>query len=112
METTQVPQPSVFLPIGVLQQAFEFEGRANLLLLRTDDSAEVIQMALCRKVNLLDYKLTLEWLAEAKAWEIKSDRVFIDSDIGESLLGQLENPEPVTSYLVNGIRIGEHSTPY
>lgn len=112
LETTQVPQPSVFLPIGVLQQAFEFEDRANLLLLRTEDSVETIQTALSRKVDLLDYQLNLEWLSEAQAWEIKSDRVFIDSDIGESLLKELENSEPVTSYLVNGIRIGERSTPY
>lgn len=112
LETTQVPQPSVFMPLALLQDAFEFEGRANLLLIKTDDSVASIEDALKTNARLLDYQLSLEWLPTAKVWEVKSERVFIDGDIGQALAGGIDNVQPVTSYLVNGINIGDGSTPY
>ena len=112
LETTQVPQPSVFMPLALLQSAFELEGRANLLLLKTDESVDVIHSSLQDKVTLLDYQLSLEWLSTAGVWEVKSERVFIDGDIGGALVKGVEQVQPVTSYLVNGINIRDRSTPY
>ena len=112
LETTQVPQPSVFMPLELLQDAFEFAGRANLLLIKTDQSVASIESALMENMDLLDYQLSLEWLPIAKVWEVKSERVFIDGDIGEALINGVGQIQPVTSYLVNGIKIGEGATPY
>ena len=112
LETTQVPQPSVFLPLALLQEAFEFPGRANLLLLKTEQAVSDLRSRLSEAVTLLDYQLSLEWLPQAGAWEVKSERVFIDRDIGDALANGIEGIQPVTSYLVNGITIGDRSTPY
>ena len=112
LETTQVPQPSIFLPIELLQREFEYPGRANLLLLKSDLTGDAIQTALGQAVQLADYQLTLEWLELAQVWEIKSDRVFIDSDIGNTIGENLQHAQPVTSYLVNETRLGDRATPY
>ncbi|MDA0348838.1 MAG: FtsX-like permease family protein [Verrucomicrobia bacterium] len=112
LETTQVPQPSVFMPIKLLQEAFEFEGRANLLLLKTNLSGKDIEAALKQRATLTDYQISLDWLETAQTWEVKSERVFIDSQIGQAILDGIPRVQPVTSYLVNGIKIGENSTPY
>jgi ABC-type lipoprotein release transport system permease subunit len=112
LESTQVPQPSVFMPIQLLQEVFEFEGRANLLLLNTSLAENDIETALKEKATLADYQISLEWLETAQTWEVKSERVFIDSQIGQAIVDGIPAVHPVTSYLVNGITIGEKSTPY
>ena len=112
LETTQVPQSSVFVPIQMLQRAFDFPGRANLVLIHSDLNGEAIQTALNKAMKLADYQLSLDWLELAQVWEIKSDRVFIDSDIGHTLSSQLNEVHAVTSYLVNNTQLGELSTPY
>lgn len=112
LETTQNPQSTVFLPIEMLQRAFDFPGRANLVLIRSDLTEDAIQTALNKAMKLADYQLSLEWLETAQVWEIKSDRVFIDFDIGDILNSQLEDVQAVTSFLVNNTQLGEFSTPY
>lgn len=112
LETTQVPQASIFLPISILQEAFEFPGRANLLLINGSAAGSEIEAALNNVAQLADYQLSLEWLELAEEWEVKSDRVFIDADIGAALLHNFASARPVTSYLVNDIQLGESATPY
>lgn len=112
LETTQIPQPSVFMPITLLQKQFEYADRANLLLLQSENKGDDLQNALGKVVTLADYQLSLEWLEKAQSWEVKSDRVFIDSDIGEAIAAGIQDNQPVNSYLVNDIRLGDRFTPY
>ena len=112
LKTTQVPQASIFLPIRVLQEAFEFSGRANLLLINGEVSGTELETALNKVAQLADYQLSLDWLELANVWEVKSDRVFIDGDIGDALLHNFASAQPVTSYLVNSIKLGNKETPY
>ncbi|MCB1124684.1 MAG: hypothetical protein KJT03_24235, partial [Verrucomicrobiae bacterium] len=112
LEKTQVPQPSIFIPLELLQSAFEFEGRSNMILIKTSLSTEEIKTTLEKSMKLADYQLNLEWLDAAQKWEIKSDRVFIDGEVGKALTQGIPAAEPVTSYLVNDIRLGDRSTPY
>lgn len=120
LESTQVPQPSVFLPIELLQESVGYPGRANLLLI--DASAlpgstgakpvAALESALNDVAQLADYGLALKWIPAANAFEVNSNRVFIDPELAGAIRGAVPAAEPVLSYLVNEFRVRDRSTPY
>lgn len=112
LESTQVPRPSVYLPIGLLQQRFELTARANLLLIDASNSETDLEAALATVAQLGDYGLKIEHVEQAGALEIASDRIFIDPEIGNALTTAIPEAQPVVSYLVNEFRIGDRTTPY
>ncbi|MDO8543409.1 MAG: ABC transporter permease [Opitutaceae bacterium] len=112
LESTQVAQPSVFLPLTMLQQVLDRAERANLLLIETARPAAEIQRALASSVQLADYGLTLKWLDAASAFELTSNRIFIDPEIAGAVSGALPTAQPVLSYLVNEFRVRDKATPY
>ncbi len=112
LETTQVQQPSVFLPIELLQKEFGFEDRANLILFQASSGDENLEAALNQAVTLADYELTLEWLQRAGVFELKSDRVFIDPEIAAAVQSEIANAQTLTTYLVNEFKVGDRTTPY
>lgn len=112
LETTQVAQPSVFLPIELLQEALGRAGKANLLLLDASGSSTPLEPALRRALQLADYGLTLKWLDRAQTFEIASDRLFIDPELAHAITGAVPAAQPVLSYLVNDLRVRDHAAPY
>jgi putative ABC transport system permease protein len=116
LETTQVPQASVFLPIQLLQATLERPGRANVLLIEAAGPAAKptaeIASALRGAMKLADYGLALKWRETAGAFDVTSDRVFIDPELATAVTQSVPSAQPVVSYLVNEFRIGERSTPY
>lgn len=112
LETTQVAQPSIFLPIAVLQEALNRVDKANLLLIESTATIDTLAAQLAQKVQLADYGLSLEWLADAKTFELASDRLFIDPQQLAALAKAVPAGQPVLSYLVNDLRIRDSSTPY
>jgi putative ABC transport system permease protein len=117
LDATQVPQPSVFLPIELLQQSIERPGRANVLLINAGSNAPPtplpdLERSLRATVTLADYGLTLKWIESARMFEIASDRIFIDPGIADTLAAAIPNTQPVVSYLVNELRLRDRATPY
>jgi putative ABC transport system permease protein len=112
LEATQVPPPSVFVPIELLQAAYERPGRANLLLLASDQSEDALAGALRRTLRLADYGLAVKWLERAGCFEVGSDRIFLDPGLVEAMVRARPEAQPVVSFLVNELRAGERSTPY
>jgi putative ABC transport system permease protein len=112
LETTQVPQPSVFLPIRLLQEAIERPAKANLLLIEGAPGTTGLRDALSQVAQLADYGLTLRWIEGAAAYELASDRIFIDPPIADAVRRATPAAEPVLSYLVNEFRAGDRTTPY
>ena len=112
LEATQVAQPSVFLPIKLLQRSLEYPERANLLLIDAGQSDSNLNEVLAGTVQLADYGLSLKWLESAKAFEISSNRIFIDPELADAIVAAAPNAEPVVSYLVNEFRVADRSTPY
>ena len=112
LEATQVPPPSVFLPIELLQEAFKRPHRANLLLLDGAKSDETLKDSLRRVLRLADYGLTLNWREQPAAFEVGSERIFIDPEIAGALTGAMPAAQSVATYLVNELRAGERTTPY
>ena len=112
LESTQVPPPSVFLPIARLQEALERPGQANLVLLEATRSPVDWPAAIRASAQLADYGLTLRWLESAQAFELTSNRIFIDPAIGDAVLRTLAGAQPVLSYLVNEFRVRDRTAPY
>lgn len=112
LETTQVAQPSIFLPIAVLQEALGRAEKANLLLIESAAALADLSAHLARNVVLADYGLSLEWLADARTFELASDRLFIDPQQLAALTRAAPAAQPVLSYLINDLRIRDLSTPY
>ena len=114
LAATQVAAPSVFLPIDLLQEAFKRPGRANLILLETTASLPLpsLQLQLSRVLRLLDYGLTLNWREQPAAFELASERIFLDPEITAAVTRTLPSAQPAITYLVNELRAGERSTPY
>jgi putative ABC transport system permease protein len=132
LESTQVPQPSAFLPIELLQGTIERLDKANLLLIDASDrhpgregatrrgsvtsipssTSDDLSRTLMRTVKLGDYGLTLKWLEVAGRFEIASDRIFIDPELAEAVTRAEPKAQPVVSYLINEFRLRDQSTPY
>ncbi len=112
LNATQVPPPTVFLPIALLQEALERPGRANLLLLETANPSAPLEPILARTVHLADYGLALKWLEQAAVFELSSDRVFLDPALADAITRAAPAAQPVVSYLVNEFRHGDRTTPY
>ncbi len=114
LAATQIAPPSVFLPIALLQEAFARPARANLLLLDAASSLQLsdLQLQLARVLRLSDYGLTLKWREQPAAFELGSERIFLDPEMLAAVTRAVPAAQPVVSYLVNELRIGERTTPY
>ena len=112
LETTQVPSPSVFLPIEQLQAAVGYPGRANLLLIDAAGATPDLTPALSTAMKLADYGLALSWPETAGVFEISSSRIFIAPELAGAITTTVRQTQPVVSYLVNEFRVRDRSTPY
>ncbi len=117
LEATQVPPPSVYLPLELLQSAFARPGRANLLLLAAPDSGPSSQLStlnsqLSRTLRLPDYGLSLKWRELPAAFDLVSERIFLDPAASAALTGAVPSAAPVVSYLINEYRVGDRAAPY
>jgi len=112
LETTQVPQATVFLPIKLLQEALTRPERANVLLIDAAGRGDPLEPALLRSMRLADYGLALTWREKASAFDLVSDRVFIDPELDRAVTRILPAAQPVVSYLVNEFKVGDRATPY
>lgn len=112
LDTTQVPAPSVFLPIAALQEALGQADGANLLLIEAADPKIDLAGPLASQVQLADYGLTLKWLEKAGMFELTSKRIFLDPAVANAVGTAVSSAQPVVSYLVNELRAGDHATPY
>lgn len=112
LEATQVAPASVFLPIALLQEAFQRPQRANLLLLDGARSDAELAAALRPVLQLADYGLSLTWRETAAAFELGSARIFLDPPMAEAAARAVPAAQPVVSYLVNELRAGDRATPY
>lgn len=112
LDTTQVPSPSVFLPIAMLQESLEQTGRANVLLIDAAKFPADLNRVVENTVRLPDYGLALKWNEIAAAFAVTSNRVFLDPELANAISTSLPAAQPVLSYLVNEFRVGDKATPY
>lgn len=109
LQSNQVPQSTVFLPLGILQKQLKKSGRANALLVDRIDAAKA-NAAVRKAWTLGDLDLELRDLPGGS--EMRTERVFLEPAIATAALKTAPDARGVLTYLVNEIRLGERATPY
>lgn len=109
---SQIAPDSVFVPLADLQVQIEMEGRVNVLL-SAEAGADVLATKLEAGKTLADLSLKLAAIDKpAPAWEVSTDRVFLDDAVAQDLLKVQPGAYGVLTYLVNGVKSAKGATPY
>lgn len=109
---SQIAPDSVFVSLADLQVQIEMEGRVNALLSAAPNAAALAAKLEAGK-TLADLSLKLAAIDKpAPAWELSTDRVFLDEAVAEDLLTARPGAYGVLTYLVNGVKSAKGATPY
>ena len=106
LAASQVPPASVFVPLEFFQQRLAFPGKANLLLSKVSSGA--LTEAVNAQWRLQDAGLELKPLPNQRGWELRSERVFLDTATVTAVPHGLD----ALTYLVNELRAGAKAVPY
>ncbi len=115
LQATQLPVPTVFVPLSRLQQVVDQPARANMILLGGDAGTAFdgdLNEHIRSRMVLEDYGLSLVEVPLAGATEVRSARIFFEAPIVEAVRGRFPTTIPVTSYLVNTYAANGKETPY
>ena len=116
LQATQLPVPTVFVPLSRLQQVVDQPARANLILLGAGEDGTSFSGDLAGHIRsrmiLEDYGFSLVDVPLAEATEIRSARIFFEAPIVEAIRARFPGTVPVTSYLVNTYAANGKETPY
>lgn len=112
LATTQLPQATVFVPIGRLQEEIDQAGRANLLLLRSRPGAGDLTKLVEDRMQLSDYGISAVEVPLANATELRTGRVFFDRRMAEVIEGAFPCAQPVITYLATTITAKGKEIPY
>jgi putative ABC transport system permease protein len=114
LETTQLPQATVFVPIERLQQAIGFVGKANLMLMRNRKNLgnDELLSLVRRRCTLEDYGLSVTEVPLAGANEVRTSRIFLDRQVAEAIRESFPAAQPVITYMANTIAANGRETPY
>ena len=116
LQATQLSVPTVFVPLARLQQVVDQPSKANLLLLSKGEegaiSGDGLRGHIRSRMVLEDYGLSLVDVPLAKATEIRSARIFLETPIVEAVRARFPETLPVTSYLINTYAANGKETPY
>ncbi|HEX3047456.1 MAG TPA: FtsX-like permease family protein [Bacillota bacterium] len=116
LKNSQLTPDNLFLSIQSLAAAIERKNRANLFLLDGNPSKELtldrLNQALAKHWKLADAGYTLRERTDFQDYELRSERLFIDSFIAKAALGIDSGAHGVFGYFVNSISKEGKSTPY
>ncbi|WP_346861290.1 FtsX-like permease family protein [uncultured Draconibacterium sp.] len=102
LKNSQTAPYNIFVSIARLNRLMEFEGKANQLLLvsnqETNQLAEVVKNSLTPE----DAGLSLKTIEASKEIEISTDRVFLEEKVSATLK-QLPDADMILTYFVNSI---------
>lgn len=116
LAANQAAPHNIFVPLEWLQKQLEQPGRANVLLAgdggRTPLTARNADSVLRHKWQLADAQLDLVSVAWQGAWELRSERVFLDTPITHALAEVEPAALGILTYFVNELRVGDRATPY
>ncbi len=114
LKTSQTAPYNVFLPVSFLSDKMEWSGKVNQLLISGNNALHE---------NLILETIQKYWTAEDIAlqvfpvnrntqWEIRSERVFIDSTIVEVTKQIDPDASEILTYMVNSYKVGNRIVPY
>ncbi len=112
LQANQISPLNVFVPLKWLQENMDHEGHANMLLAASEDANPTVERAdtaIKKQWQLADAGLEIRRLDKQNAYEIRSNRIFIDRSISDAAL---DGATGILTYFVNELSIGEKATPY
>ena len=114
LESTQLPQATVFVPLERLQQALGLAGKANLLLLNHHSGTAHAKLLddITRACTLEDYGLSMNDVPLANAVEIRTQRIFFDRKVAALIQQRFPAAQPVITYMANTLAANGKTTPY
>lgn len=110
LQANQVAPFNAFVNLSELDQKIAQPGRANLLL-ATGDIAAMTQ-SLNQHWQLADAELELRNLPENAGVELRSSRIFLESNVVAAARQISPVAQPVLTYLANDLRSPPFATPY
>ncbi|MBN1782043.1 FtsX-like permease family protein [bacterium] len=115
LRISQISPLNVFVSLKDFSNLFGPDSTANMLLFGDPDNTMDpgrVQSAIAGVWTLRDAGLRLAVLPGRSFYELKSDRLFIDSDVMAAAFSGGNRSTGVLSYLVNRIYAGNRETPY
>jgi len=110
---SQVPPFNAFMPLKWVQDKLSIPGQANLMLVGQGDAdAGKLTSALKQHWQIADAQIVLRDLPEAKAIEVRTPRVFLDTSMAAAAGKAGANGKEILTYFANDIRLGTNSVPY
>jgi putative ABC transport system permease protein len=116
LRTDQITPHTAFLSRKSILNLMELDDRANVLLAaerpQNPLNEDILAKTLKQNWTLADGGLTLIPLGQPDQFEIRSNRIFLDSALEQMVKEADPRARPVFTYFVNEIRSGKRSTPY
>lgn len=116
LRANQASPFNAFVSLAGLGERAGREGRANLLLVGADSTVDVTleqaDEALQRRFRLDDAGLSIRELPDLKKVELKTSRVFLNSEEVRAAASAVPGAEGVLTYFVNDLAVGERHAPY
>ncbi len=114
LKTSQTAPFNVFLSLSFLNQRMELEGKINHLLITENSgiNAQSVMSSIKKYWKIEDLGLQIGSVNQGKQWEIRSDRVFIDSTVMKAVSEIDASPDWLLTYFANFLKSGERKTPY
>ncbi len=107
---------NIFLDYDFLSRKMELVDRINLVLfpasLKLVSNEEKLNSLLKNTWKLPDASLKLQKIASINRWELKSDRIFIDSSLSFAALNVNSKSQGIFTYFVNQFQSGKRTSPY
>lgn len=116
LRASQIPPFAVFVSLPWLQQQLQLEGRANMLLVGSEDGPSIeatrADSALRARWTLDDAELRMRTLDHAPLFELRSPRVFLDHAVVETVAAAQPGSVGLLTYFVDELRADGRTTPY
>jgi ABC-type lipoprotein release transport system permease subunit len=112
LQANQISPLNAFVSLKWLEKNMDHVGHANMLLAASEDAGLTVERAdaaIKNQWQLADAGLEIRRLDKQNAYEIRSNRIFIDRFISDAAL---DGATGILTYFVNELRVGDKATPY
>jgi ABC-type lipoprotein release transport system permease subunit len=110
LKNSQTAPYNIFVSIERLNRLMEFEGKANQLLVVSNQETKQLAQAVKNSLTPEDAGLSLKTVEATNEVEVSTDRVFLEEKVSATLK-QLPDADMILTYFVNGIEKSEVGSP-
>jgi ABC-type lipoprotein release transport system permease subunit len=114
LKNSQTAPFNVFVSLSFLNEQMELDDKANKLLFTGNNTVKQndIDGVIQKYWTIEDMALAISPVMDGANLEIRSERVFIDSSVTETVKAVVPEADEILTYMVNSFRKGDRETPY